>query len=130
MYARTIAAWGLNPLQCKICSLNGDSLPCEKNDKKICSFTMKYREDKEFPIFSGKFILMIAYFWNEIVTISRKEVVVKHENKKKITYRLPTLEKMEFFFKMVDFDLYEINEQDAFYLISLFHKEYCNTVLS
>ncbi len=72
----------------------------------------------------------IALMWMDIVLISRKEVAKKQEQKQIVEFKIFTLEHLDAYLKRQSWDDMVITEEDAFLLISLFHRTYIQTQLS
>lgn len=132
MHARTLADLKLNPSVCEVCRFNSaknKSLPpCEEDGEMICGFTGKHVKDPDTPMEIDSELKRVVNMWEDIVSISRMETVSETRKagtgKQIITKHLPTLEKIDFYFNIYDWENVLITRQDCFYLIMLFHREY------
>ena len=117
------------PNQCEVCRNRNKIVPCERNYDKICGFTSAKADQGENKMLQDIFVSTISKMWFEIVSISRREIVTRTENKKVFEYRLFTLEHIDAYLKRQCWEILNITENDAFYYISLFHRTYCQLII-
>lgn len=132
MHARILADLGLMPSVCVTCryntSKNNQPPPCERDEKEICGFTGVNIHDDDAPMVLTEKVRLIISMWEEVTSISRMDSVnsIRSQGKRKemITKYLPSLEKIDFYFSLQNWEMMPIEPAEAFHGITLFHREY------
>lgn len=129
------------PNQCFVCRNRNqeNGVPCERDEEGICGFTShpadeaEEKEDDEninkHIMKHGNFINLIASMWMDIILISQKETIHKTKNKQIVEFKIYTLEHLDAYLKRQYWEDMIVNEKDAFYFITLFHKTYIQSLL-
>jgi len=106
-------------------------VPCEESG--ICKpITQLPPDDEEYPMWSTPDNEFVINGWVEITSISKRE---KYEISKKsgdktelIALYLPTLEKLEIWMALQDWDTAPIDQQEFFRRIMIFHNKYVEII--
>ena len=118
-------------------------MPCEKDEDQLCGFTQFPAEDeimwdyKTKKYVENKYIMihdpvvhLIAGMWADVVLISIKEDHRKVKGKETIEYKMFTLSQLGLFLESQEWEDLPISRNDAFLLITSFHKSYNGTIAS
>jgi len=117
---------------CRHDTYKNDVVPCEHEAGICLPITRLEPDDSEWPMDAGPENEFVISAWEEIRSISRREKVeVQRQSSNKtetIVLYLPTLEKLEVWMEMQDWDTAPLDRQEFFRRLMLFHNKYVEIV--
>lgn len=120
---------------CVICrheNFKGQTVPCEGEAGICLPITRLDPTDEEWPMDGGPENEFVISAWEEIRSISRRERIEAQRrfgNKTEtIILYLPTLEKLEVWMDMQDWDTAPLDRQEFFKRLILFHNKYVEII--
>lgn len=113
---------------------NNNLVPCERNEEQICGLTKYHIKDNRYLIDPPLEVKTIAEMWADIVSLSNREQIIrrikKGKNIESMEIYLPTLEKLEYYFKIQNWQYMPFTEYEALHFIKIFHSTYTGIVRS
>jgi len=109
--------------------VNNEIVLCEESSDKICAFTNQPSDSDEFPMEVSPITSLVARYWFEIVSISRRDYRVEFKNNGKTQkhYYLFTLEHIDSFLDNQNWHVLKLDRKYVYRLICLFHQNYIIT---
>lgn len=95
---------------------------------RICNYTGYEVDDEKYFMDVDEFTSYIASTWHEIVNISKREFYRIEGKKETKNIYLPTMDKIDIYFENKNWDIIKYDRKNIFYLVSLFHTTYIETV--
>lgn len=114
------------PSYCNICTKShyeaGAGVPCRESGE--CFVTHLSPDDENEPMTIPAVEKYVALFWEDVVSVSKRERVERQRKKETVILLLPTLEKLEACLLAINWEIAPIKKSELIYLTLVFHRAY------